>query len=267
MGSDEEKRNFSAGQLKASHGEYCFSREKQLILELLAPRAGERVLCIGDDVGDYLQIFRDKWCQLTGLVSSVEKLKSLRKQMGESIDLYSGNVEDLPFSDDEFDVVFIIKTMETARSPQKMIAEATRVCCDRVFIAFLNKYTFAGTHQQLRRIFGFPTTEKIRFFGIKETKEMAEGLIDIHTIKWGSVIYFPAIIYDISTKLEELVPHMNNPLGAFMGITFPVKYIYRAVQNPLVKSYQLKTDARTAPETVRVILQKTTDNPEQHSVS
>ncbi|MEN6332100.1 MAG: methyltransferase domain-containing protein [Smithella sp.] len=256
MGLDQENSDFSIGPLKTSHGQYFFSREKKLILELLAPRSGERMLCIGDDVGDYLQIFRDKWCQLTGLVPSVEMLKSLRKQVGEGIDLYSGNAEDLPFSDDEFDVVFVIKALEAARNPEKIIAEATRVCCGRVFIGFLNKYSFAGTHQKLKRIFGFPITEKIRFFGIKEIKEMAKGLIDIQTIKWGSVIYFPAIIYDISTEIEELLPHMNNPLGAFMGITFPVKYIYRAVQNPLVESYQLKTDVRTAPETVRGMLQK-----------
>jgi hypothetical protein len=69
------------------------------------------------------------------------------------------------------------------------------------------------------------------------------------------VVYFPAIVYDISTDLEELVPHMKNPLGAFVGLTFPVKYIYRTAQNPLVKSYQLKADAQvTASETVRGML-------------
>lgn len=254
MGQVPKETNISAGQLKTAYGQYLFLRQKKLILDLVVPQAGERILCIGDDTGNYMKIFRDKWCQLTGIVSSAERLQSLRKQMREGIDLYSGNVEDLPFSDDEFDVVFVIKTLENARSPQRIIAEATRVSCGRVFLGFLNKYSFAGTHSKLKRIFGFSITERIRYFSINEIKVMAGGLIDIQAIKWGSVIYFPAVIYDISSKLEELVPHMNNPLGAFMGITFPIKYIYRVVQNPLVESYQVKTDARAAPETVRGML-------------
>ena len=90
---------------------------------------------------------------------------------------------------------------------------------------------------------------------IDEIKDIARGLIDITAIKWGSVIYFPTIIYNISKELEELVPHMKNPLGAFVGLTFPVKYIYRTVQNPLIEPHQLKAGARTVPETVRSMLQ------------
>jgi hypothetical protein len=257
MSLDKENADYYAGQLKTAHIQYCFSRQKELILELVVPRAGERMLCIGNDMGDYLQIFRDKWCQLTGLVSSAEMLGATRKQMGEGIELHFGKAEDLPFSDDEFDIVVVIKALETARSPQKVIAEATRVCCGRVFIGFVNKYSFAGTQQRLKRIFGFPLMKKIRFFSIEEIKDMAGSLIDIQTIKWGSVIYFPAIVYNISKGLEELVPHMKNPLGAFVGLTFPVKYVYRTVQNPLVDTYQLKADAGvTAPETIRGIVQK-----------
>ena len=168
MGQVPKETNISAGQLKTAYGQYLFLRKKKLILDLVVPQAGERILCIGDDTGNYMKIFRDKWCQLTGIVSSAERLPSLRKQMREGIDLYSGNVEDLPFSDDEFDVVFVIRTLENARSPQRIIAEATRVSCGRVFLGFLNKYSFAGTHSKLKRIFGFSITERIRYFSINE---------------------------------------------------------------------------------------------------
>ncbi len=259
MDFGKENNDFSVKQLKTHHSRYFFSRQKKLILELLAPHAGEKMLCIGDDVSDYLQIFQNKWCQLTGFVSSEEILRAARGQMGEGLELHYGQVEDLPFSDDEFDVVFVIKVLETARSPQKVIAEAIRVCRGRVFIGFLNKYSFAGTHQNLKRMFGFPIAENIRFFSIDEMKDMTRGLIDTQTIKWGSVIYFPTIIYNISKELEELVPHMKNPLGAFVGFTFPVKYIYQTVQSPLVEAHQLKAGVRTVPETVRGMLQNNDD--------
>ena len=259
MVDDQKKADLSAEQWKTPHGQYFFSRQKELILELVVPCAGERMLCIDSSgTGNYLQIFRDKWCSVTGLVSSAQMLESARKQMGTGIELHLGQAEDLPFSDDEFDIVTIINTLETVQSPQKAIAEAIRVCRGRIFIGFLNKYSFAGTQQRLKGIFGFPLTEKIRFFSIEEIKEMAGSLIGTQTIKWGSVIYFPTIVYDFSTELEELVPHMKNPLGAFVGLAFPVKYTYRAVQNPITQSYQLKADAQvTAPEAVRSMLQET----------
>jgi SAM-dependent methyltransferase len=253
---DHKKADLPAGQLQTPRGQYFFSRQKELILELVLPRAGERVLCIVSRAGNYSQIFRDKWCSVTSIVPSAEQLDNARKQMGEGIELRLGEAEDLPFSDDEFDIVIVINTLETARNPQKVIAEAIRVCRERVFIGFLNKYSLAGTKQQLKGMFGFPLTGKISFFSIEEIKKMAGNLLGTQTIKWGSVIYFPTIVYDVATELEELVPHMKNPLGAFVGLSFPVKYIYRTVQNPLLKSYQLKADQVTAPEVVRGMLQE-----------
>jgi ubiquinone/menaquinone biosynthesis C-methylase UbiE len=252
MTSDQKKADLSDERSKTSHNQYVFSRQKDLILELVAPLAGERMLAVGYGTGNFLQIFRDKWCSVTGIVSSAQMLETARKQMGDSIELHLGKAEDLPFSDDEFDIVTIINALETAQSPQRAIAEAIRVCRGRVFIGFLNKCSFAGSQQRLKEIFGFPLAEKIRFFSIKEIKEMVGSSMGAQTINWGSVIYFPAIVYDISTELEELVPHMRNPLGAFVGLTFPVKYTYRTAQNPLAESYQLKADAQiAASETVR----------------
>lgn len=252
---DYKKVKMSDERLKTSLGQYIFSRQKELILELVVPRAGERMLCIAKGTGNYLRIFRDKKCSVTRLTFSAEMLESVRKQMGEDIELHSGEAEDLPFSDDEFDIVTIINVLETAKNPQKAIAEAIRVCRGRIFIGFINKYSFAGTQQRLKEIFGFPLAETIRFFSIEEIKEMTESLIGAQTIKWGSVIYFPVIVYDFSTELEELIPHIKNPLGAFVGLTFPVKYTYRTAQNPIRDSYQLKTEAPvTAPEAVRSML-------------
>lgn len=253
MSSDETKADIAREQLKTSYGRYLFSRQKELILELVAPHAGERMLCIGNVVGNYLQIFRDKWCSVTGLVSSDEIIASIRKQMGEGIELHVSNAEDLPFSDDEFDIVVIINALESARDPKQVIAEAIRVCRGRVLIGFLNKYSLTGTRQKLRELFGFANGEKNRFFSIEEIKEMVRSLIDVET-KWGSVIFFPPAVYSMAAELEELVPHMKNPLGAFIGLTFQVKYIYRTIQKPLVKTYPLKAGTRVVTsETVRIV--------------
>jgi ubiquinone/menaquinone biosynthesis C-methylase UbiE len=243
--------------LKTTTGQYLLTRQKELILDLVSPHAGERVLDIGCGTGVYLQIFRDKWCLVTGIDCSEEMLKTSRSQLGPDAELNLGNAENIPYSDDEFDVVTIINALETAANPQKVIAEAIRVSRGRVFIGFLNRHSFAGTRQRLKEIFGFPLSEKIRFFTTDEIKRMVGNLIDAPTFKWGSVIYFPSMVYDISTELEELIPHIKNPLGAFAGLAFDVKYTYRTAQNPLLESYDLKAEAPvTAPEAVRGMLKE-----------
>ena len=254
---DEKAARSYDKRLENSLGHYIFSRQKELILDLVAPQAGERMLDVGCGTGNHLQIFREKWCSVTGIDSSAAMLEIARGKMGDGVDLQLGQAEDLPFSDDEFDIVTMINALEISENPRKAIAEAVRVCRGRIFIGFLNNYSFVGTKQRLKEIFGFPLSEKISFFNITEIKEMVGNIISRPVIKWGSVIYFPTIVYDIATELEELVPHAKNPLGAFAGITFSVKYTYRTAQNPIIESYQLKPDARTAaPEAIRGMLQE-----------
>lgn len=254
MTLDQKKAESSVPQLKLPPNQYVFSRQKELMLDLIDPRAGERVLCLGDINAAYLQLFREQRCPVTGFVLSAHKLEDIRKQTEPEIELHAGDAEDLPFSDDEFDIVAIINALEIARNPQKIIAEAIRVCRGRIFIGFLNKHSFAGTQQHLKEVFGFPLAEKVRFFGIEEIKKLVGSLNERQSFRWGSVIYFPPVVYGISTELEELIPYMKNPLGAFVGLNFPVKYVYLTAQSPVTASYPLKAKRRvTAPEAIRGI--------------
>jgi SAM-dependent methyltransferase len=254
---DQKEAKLFDERLKTPLGRYIFSRQKELILDLVAPHAGERILDVGCGTGDNLQFFRDKWCSVTGIDSSAEMLKIARAKHGDHAELILAQAEDIPFSDNEFDIVTIINVLETANDPQKVIAEAIRVCSGRVFIGFLNSYSFAGTKQRLKEISGFPISQKIHFFSLNEIRTMVRSLIGDTDIKWGSVIYFPGIVYDFFEELEEAFPLEKNPLGAFVGLAFPVKYTYRTAQSPIMESFELKANARrTVPETVRGMLRQ-----------
>jgi SAM-dependent methyltransferase len=254
---DQKAATLSDERLKTPLGRYIFSRQKELILDLVTPHAGERILDVGCGTGDNLQFFQDKWCSVTGIDASAEMLKIARAKHGDHAELILAQAEDIPFSDNEFDIVTIINVLETANDPQKVIAEAIRVCRGRVFIGFLNSYSFAGTKQRLKEISGFPISQKIHFFSLNEIRTMVRSLIGDTDIKWGSVIYFPGIVYDFFEELEEAFPLEKNPLGAFVGLAFPVKYTYRTAQNPIMESFELKANARrTVPETVRGMLRQ-----------
>ncbi len=244
-------------RLETVLGRYIFARQKELILDLAAPHAGERILGVDCGTGNYLKLFREKGCTVTGIDSSAEMLKIARNKLGDSTELILGKAFDLPFSDNEFDIVTLITSMGFCCNPQKVLAEAIRVCRDRVFIGFLNNYSLAGSQQGLKELFGFPYSSDIRFFGHDEIKSMVAGVISSPCVSWGSVIYFPSVVYDYFSKLDELFPFRKNPFGAFAGFMFPVKYTYRTVQNPAIESYELKAEShRIAPEAIRGILKE-----------
>ncbi|MCX5849144.1 MAG: class I SAM-dependent methyltransferase [Deltaproteobacteria bacterium] len=254
---DHKTAKLSDERLKTPRRDYIISRQKELILDLVAPHAGERILDVGCGTGNSLQFFREKWCLLTGIDSSKENLDIARQKHGDRAELILAQPEDIPFSDNEFDIVTIINVLEISDNPRKIIEEAIRVCRGRVFIGFINNYSFVGTRQQLKEMFGFPLSRKMRFFSFPEIRNMVKSAAGDTAFKWGSVIYFPIIIYDFFEELEEMFPLRKNPFGAFVGLTFPVNYVYRTAQSPIMESFQLKAKARdTAPEAVRGMLRQ-----------
>jgi len=254
---DQNAAILSDKRMETAYGRYIFSKQKELILDLVAPRTGERVLGVDCGTGNYLQLFREKGCAVTGIDSSVEKLKIVRDKLCEGPDLIPCKSNDLPFSDNEFDIVTLITSLEISDNPQRALSEAIRVCRDRVFIGFLNNYCLAGTQQRLKELFGLPLNSNIRFFSHDEIKSMVYGLIGSPSILWGSVIYFPASVYGIFSELDNIFPFRKNPFGAFAGLIFPVKYTYRTVQSPIMESYKLQAESRrTVPEAIRGMLKE-----------
>ncbi len=242
--------------LETETGRYVFSRQEKLIMDLVSPAAGESLLDVGCKTGNYLRLFQQKKCNLTGLDASAEALKIARNKLGSRCDLIQNTVSDLPFSDNEFDIVTLINSMQSSDDPQKTIAEAVRVSRSRVFIGFFNKYSFVGTGQSVRKLFGFPVTSSVRFFTIGEMQSIIHATMASASVSWGSVICLPGPLYTFFPEFDKLFPVKKNPLGAFVGMLVMVKYTYRTVQSPLINSFEIKAKAQAAaPEAVRGMLQ------------
>jgi len=257
MFSDKKNIGYSSERLKTPRNDYILARQKELVLDLITPLAGERLLDIGCGTGSHLQIFSEKWCSLTGIDPSREKLEKARQKYGDRAELVLADPADIPFSDNEFDIVTIINFLEVADNPRKVIEEAIRVCRGRVFIGFLNNYSFFGTRQSLKEAFGFRLSKEMHFFSFPEIKGMVQDAAGDTFIKWGSVVYFPGIVYDFFEELEEMFPVRKNPFGAFVGLTFSVNYTMRTAQSPILNSLKLKAKApNAAPEAVRDMLRQ-----------
>jgi hypothetical protein len=63
-------------------------------------------------------------------------------------------------------------------------------------------------------------------------------------IRWGSVIFLPYGWYGFAKKLEESIPVIKNPFGAFFGLSFSVTFSYTTIQEPVRESFKITSKNR-----------------------
>ncbi len=239
---DEEMARTYDQWLKTPQGHYVDSREKALILDLVTPRRGERVLDVGCGTGEHLLFFHNRGCDVTGVDPSAPMLAVAGKKLGDKAELYSCRAEDLAFSDNEFDIVSLITSLEFTDDPEKAISEAIRVCKGRVFLGVLNKYSATAVQRRVTGLFRPSVYRHARFFHAGELTGMVRRLLPGVRIQWGSVVFLPTGCYDFAAGVEEAIPVMKNPFGAFLGLSFPVTFSLRTVQEIIGEPFKIKAN-------------------------
>lgn len=219
-----------ATELQSLSKYYLDRREKDLILRLLKPVDGERLLDMGCGSGNYLLFFRRNGCNVTGTDSSRHMLDLARKNLGgrAELELCPDNYEGLPFSDNEFDIVTLIFP-DPACNLQNAINEAVRVCRGRIFFGTINRLSSTSAH----RMAATTPLRNTRPSIIPELTRLIRLTLPDTTIKWGSTVFFPPEWYPAASYFEERIPVMKNPFGSFIGLAFPVTYNRITVQDPL----------------------------------
>jgi SAM-dependent methyltransferase len=235
-----------------STGRYLDGRIKSLVLDLTAPRAGERLLDVGCGNGENLSLFRRKGCDVTGIDPSPFLLDQASQRLRNRADLRAGKAGDLPFSDNEFDIVTLLHSLEFTDDPGLAVAEAIRVCRGRVIIGVMNRWSMLGVQGKLTNLVNPPHRGNARFFHIASLSAMIRKQLPGVRIQWGSVIFLPWGWYRFAAGLEERLPVMNNPFGAFFGLTFSVTFTYRTIQEIIREPVPVATEGgRPMPGVVR----------------
>jgi ubiquinone/menaquinone biosynthesis C-methylase UbiE len=218
--------------LRSPAGYYIDGREKRLIGDLVAPQNGETLLDIGCKTGNHLLFFRRKGCDVSGIESSPHMLTIAKKKLGERAELYEGCGDDLPFSDNEFDIV-TVASLGQAGNPRRVMREAFRVCRGRIFLGAFNRYALASAQRQKREPFYAHMNTPSACLSVYELFTMVKEIHQEYAPRWGSVISFPVGWYPFAAFFEEKIPMMRNPFGSFLGLVIPVTYTYITIQEPL----------------------------------
>ncbi len=192
--------------------------ENQLLVEMLHPRFGERILDIGCGGGASLMPFLGKGIQLTGIDPSPYMLDIARRKLGHRVDFYQGFAEDLPFDDNSFDYATLCLTLEFADDSRKALEEACRVAKDGVFVGILNKYALKAIGRRIQGIFRKTIFNRARFFSIGEVKYLFTALLGDVPMEWQSISCFPVMKNTLIADVANSRMLRKSPFGAFAGI-------------------------------------------------
>ena len=198
-----------------------------LIVRLLRPQKGERILDIGCGTGNHLLLFYRLGLDVTGLDASPYMLDIARSRLGDKASLKIGRAEDLPFEDNEFDVATLIITLEFLDDPVEALREAGRVAKHRVFVGVLNSLSFGCMSKRFYTAFHDSIFSEARLFnlwGLKSCVKKAYGNVPI---EWGSVQAMPFFLRNYIERVEMSSLVQSCPFGTFLGLVFKMIYTLR----------------------------------------
>lgn len=212
--------------------------EDSLLLKLLAPVRGERILDIGCGTGRHLDMFLNMGLDVTGLDASSHMLDIAKKRLGHRASLYLGSAEDLPFEDNTFNIATMITTLEFVDDTSKAVEEACRVTKDRVFFGVLNRYSLKGIERRIKGIFAETVFNRARFFGMWELTREVRGCVGKAPLRRGTVHQLPASWRQYTKHIEGLSLVQKSPFGTFIGMVvtlvpqyrthnIPIKYVHK----------------------------------------
>jgi SAM-dependent methyltransferase len=211
--------------------------ENQLVMRLLAPVRGERILDIGCGTGRYLQAFSQMGLDVTGLDASPYMLDMAREKLGHRAELHQGFAEDLPFEDNSFDVATLITALEFLENPQEALREACRVAEDRIFVGVLNRYAIKGIERRIKGIFSKSLFNRARFYSLWELKACIQDAVGKTPLRWGTVLQLPASLRQYTGRFEKWPLVHRCPFGCFIGVvaTLVPRFQTRNITVPYVQ--------------------------------
>lgn len=174
-----------------ARNKYCLDLEIKLMLELLQPEKGQRIIDIGCGTGTSLMPLLDRGLDLTGVDPSAYMLDYAAEKFGDRVDLQKADAEDLPFEDNAFDAAIFFTSLEFTDRPAKAIEEACRVAKDTLVLCVLNRYAPLNAARRLKSYVVPNIFSHAHFFSIWELKHLLRSMLGKVPVDWRTTLQFP----------------------------------------------------------------------------
>ncbi|MCU4744346.1 class I SAM-dependent methyltransferase [Natronoglomus mannanivorans] len=103
----------------------------EALCEAVDPHPGQSVLDVACGSGTVALVAERRYCEVTGIDYApglIERSKTRARANGQPIDFHVGDAQDMPFPDDQFDVVLSVYGVQFAPDQEQAASELHRVC-------------------------------------------------------------------------------------------------------------------------------------------
>lgn len=200
-------------------GKYVLQAEMELVLELAAPKPGEKALDVGVGTGIFAVELMKRGTEITGIDVSGKMLEIARSKGVRNVAL--GDAVSLDFPDESFDLVVSITALEFIEECDRAISEMVRVCRKggRVVVGTLGSGSlWALKRSRAARKDAGSIFRHARFYSFGELKRLAEKH-GYRTVVKGAVFAPPfdnAISVFIGKTIEKICQRLVPFWGAFL---------------------------------------------------
>lgn len=206
---------------------------EQMVLSLIDPAPGERVLDIGCGAGNHLLTLSKLGLDVSGLDASPYMINKAGKRLGHRCTLRTGMAEDLPFEDNEFDFAVLINTLEFIDNPLQALREAGRVANKKVFMGVINSLSWLGLTKRIKGYSGDPLFGRTRFYNLWQLKSLIRMAYGHVPLSWSCIKIRPSFMEEMKPFGKDLLKWRNSPFGSFIGISATLAYRIKTDNLPL----------------------------------
>jgi len=193
-------------------GAWIGETEFRLIIGLLEPEPGARILDVGCGTGYFTRRFADAGCDVTGLDPDPAMLAYARAHRVGTEEYVLGDGRRLPFSDGEFDYCISITALCFIAEERLALGEMARVSRRGLALGLLNRWSLLylqkGRHGGLGAYHGAKWHTPAEARALLETLPMA-------TRRIGTAIHLPSGDR-FARSVEAVAPHWA-PFGGFIA--------------------------------------------------
>ncbi len=215
---------------------------EQLILQLLDPRPGERILDIGCGTGNHLLIFNRLGLDVSGIDASPHMINKARERLGQRCALKTGMAERLPYDDNEFDLAVLINTLEFLDDPLQALKEAGRVANRNVFVGVINMFSWNGLQKKVQGYLGNSIFSQARFYSLWHLKSLLHMAYGPVPVSWSCIKIRPSLIKGMMPFGKFIWDQERSPFGSFLGVSATM--LYRVKTDNLPLKIRLKKASR-----------------------
>ena len=199
--------------------------EEELILKLIGPVSGKRVLDVGCGDGVLSVTLAQAGADVTGLDYDPLMLAAARRRAndaGQKVALVEGDAQSLPFADSAFDIVVAVTILCFVAEPVRTFHEMARVLRPggRLVIGELGRYSIWAAKRRIAGWFGSKTWRVARFRTARDLEKLAIAAdLEVETVR-GAVDYPPS---NLSARrlspYDQRLSRLSTFGAAFIALT------------------------------------------------